>query len=63
MKIDILFALPGPANSTEPDKLLVVAAATEYEDPAQLDDILAEVADTVITAGTLCEDPQSDAGA
>ena len=36
MKIDILFALPGPRHSIQGDKLLVVAAATEHEDPNYL---------------------------
>ena len=31
MKIDILFALPGPRHSIRGDKLIVVAAATEHE--------------------------------
>jgi len=33
-------------------QIAVVAAATEHEDPAQLDDILAEVAETAVMAGT-----------
>ena len=51
MKIDILFALPGPLNPTKGDKLLVVAAATEHEEPGYLDGVIAEVAETALDAG------------
>ncbi|MBK8174559.1 MAG: hypothetical protein IPK66_04525 [Rhodospirillales bacterium] len=51
MKIDILFALPGPQNAVQGDKLLVVAAATEHEDPQYLTGIVADVAETAIEAG------------
>ena len=51
MKIDILFALPGARNSLAPDKLLVVAAATEHEDPRQLAGILSDVVDSAIASG------------
>ncbi len=51
MKIDILFALPGPRNSQAPDKLLVVAAATEHEDPRQLAGILSDVVDGAVASG------------
>ena len=51
MKLDILFALPGPRNSIRGDKLLVVAAATEHEDPNYLNGVIADVADTALQAG------------
>ncbi|HYN39054.1 MAG TPA: hypothetical protein VES39_07375 [Rhodospirillales bacterium] len=51
MKIDILFALPGSRNPVGAGKLLVIAAATEHEDPAQLAAILAEVAESAIPSG------------
>ena len=51
MKIDILFALPGPRNPIGGDKLLVVAAATEHEDPHQLAGILADVAESAVASG------------
>jgi hypothetical protein len=51
MKIDILFALPGPQHSIRGDKLLVVAAATEHEDPNYLKGVIADVAETALEAG------------
>jgi hypothetical protein len=51
MKIDILFALPGPRHSIQGDKLLVVAAATEHEDPNYLKGVIADVAETALEAG------------
>jgi hypothetical protein len=51
MKIDILFALPGPRHSIQGDKLLVVAAATEHEDPNYLKGVVADVAETALEAG------------
>lgn len=51
MKIDILFALPGPQNPIKGDKLLVVAAATEHEDPDYLSGVIADVAETAVEAG------------
>jgi hypothetical protein len=51
MKIDILFALPGPQHSIQGDKLLVVAAATEHEDPNYLKGVIADVAETAVEAG------------
>lgn len=51
MKIDILFALPGPQNPIKGDKLLVVAAATEHEDPDYLTGVIADVAETAVEAG------------
>jgi len=51
MKIDILFALPGPQNPIKGDKLLVVAAATEHEDPAYLTGVISDVAETAVEAG------------
>jgi hypothetical protein len=51
MKIDILFALPGPRHSIRGDKLLVVAAATEHEDPNYLKGVIADVAETAVEAG------------
>ena len=51
MKIDILFALPGPRHSVQGDKLLVVAAATEHEDPNYLKGVVADVAETALEAG------------
>ena len=51
MKIDILFALPGPQHAVQGDKLLVVAAATEYEDPNYLNGVIADVAETALETG------------
>jgi hypothetical protein len=51
MKIDILFALPGPQHAVQGDKLLVVAAATEHEDPDYLKGVIADVAETALEAG------------
>ena len=51
MKIDILFALPGPRHAVQGDKLLVVAAATEHEDPDYLNGVIADVAETAVEAG------------
>jgi hypothetical protein len=51
MKIDILFALPGPQHAVQGDKLLVVAAATEYEDPDYLNRVIADIAETALEAG------------
>jgi hypothetical protein len=51
MKIDMLFALPGPRHAVQGDKLLVVAAATEYEDPEYLNGVIADVAQTAVEAG------------
>jgi hypothetical protein len=52
MKIDVLFALPGSRNPVADDKLLVVAAATEHEDPTQLAAIIAEIGDSAVASGT-----------
>lgn len=51
MKIDVLFALPGPRHTVEGNKLLVVAAATEHEDPNYLKSVMAHVADSALEAG------------
>ena len=51
MKIDVLFALPGPQNTVQGDKLLVVAAATEHEDPGYLSGVISEVAETALELG------------
>jgi hypothetical protein len=51
MKIDILFALPGPRHSIRGDKLIVVAAATEHEDPNYLKGVVADVAEAAVEAG------------
>ena len=51
MKIDILFALPGPRNPIGSNKLLVIAAATEHEDPQQLAGIPADVGEGAVASG------------
>jgi len=51
MKLDVLFALPGPQNPVKGDKLLVVAAATEHEDPHYLSGVISDVAQTAMDAG------------
>ncbi len=51
MKIDVLFALPGPQHTIEGDKLIVVAAATEHEDPNYLKGVIADVAEAAVEAG------------
>ena len=51
MKIDVLFALPGPRHTVQGNKLLVVAAATEHEDPNYLKSVIADVADSALEAG------------
>jgi hypothetical protein len=51
MKIDVVFALPGPQNAIQGDKLLVVAAATEHEDPGYLTGVIADVADAALEIG------------
>jgi hypothetical protein len=51
MKIDVLFALPGPQNAVQGDKLLVVAAATEHENPDYLSGVIADVAETALELG------------
>jgi len=53
MKIDILFTLPGPRNPIGGNKLLVVAAATEHEDPQQLAGILADVGEGAVASGAI----------
>lgn len=51
MKIDVVFALPGPQNAIQGDKLLVVAAATEHEDPRYLSGVIADVAEAALEVG------------
>jgi hypothetical protein len=51
MKLDILFALPGPHNPIQGDKLLVVAAATEHEDPNYLQGVISDVTQMALQAG------------
>lgn len=51
MKIDILFALPGPQSPVGKDKPVIVAAATEHEDPRHLATVIADVAEAALQAG------------
>ena len=51
MKIDILFALPGPDSPIGKDKPVIVAAATEHEDPRHLTTVIADLAEAALQAG------------
>jgi hypothetical protein len=51
MKIEILFALPGPQNRIQGDKLIVVAAATEHEDQDFLAGAMSDVVEASLQVG------------